>query len=100
MDATFQKCLIPFLFLAVNIVAGVLSMTVPSEEEQHTKAANMTLHPEFDPTFGSDDLCMIKVHFFHGRNYIKPIRASKGYVSDRSHTRQAKKIRTYLRVGT
>ena len=66
MDGTFQKFpsslfLIPFLFLAVNIVAGVLSMTVPSEEEQHTKAANMTMHPEFDPTFGSDDLCMIKV---------------------------------------
>ena len=63
MDGTFQKCLTPFLFLAVNIVAGVLSMTVPSEAEQHTKAANMTIHPEFDPTFGSDDLCMIKVHF-------------------------------------
>ena len=61
MDGTFQKCLTLFLFLAVNIVAGVLSMTVPSEEEQHTKAANMTIHPEFDPTFGSDDLCMIKV---------------------------------------
>ena len=59
-----MSSLIPFLFLAVNIVAGVLSMTVPSEEEQHTKAANMTLHPEFDPTFGSDDLCMIEVHFF------------------------------------
>ena len=47
----------------VKIVAGVLDVNEvnSSQGEQYRNASKITIHPEFDTSFVSDDICMIKV---------------------------------------
>ena len=48
---------------AVKIVAGALNLNKADTGmvEQHRDASKVIIHPEFDTTFLSDDICMIKV---------------------------------------
>jgi len=48
---------------AVRVVAGVMDLNEASiaSGEQHKNASKLIIHPSFDATFLSDDICMIKV---------------------------------------
>ena len=47
----------------MRVVAGVLDLSEASiaSGEQHKNASKLIIHPRFDATFLSDDICMIKV---------------------------------------
>ena len=51
--------------IAIKVVAGVMDINEATSGlgEQHKNASKLIIHPDFDASFNSDDICMIKVIF-------------------------------------
>ena len=49
--------------IAIKVVAGVMDVNEATSGlgEQHKNASKLIIHPDYDATFISDDICMIKV---------------------------------------
>ena len=61
-----------FFWKAVKIVAGALNLNQAETGmgKQHRDASKVIIHPEFDTTFLSDDMCMIKVNLDHFMSHM------------------------------
>lgn len=60
--------------IEVKIVAGAFDLNQPTDNEHHSNASKLIIHPEFDPTFLSDDICMIQTEeAFEWSSNVQPI---------------------------
>ena len=61
-----------FFWKAVKIVAGALNLNQAETGmgKQHRDASKVIIHPEFDTSFLSDDMCMIKVNSDHFMSHM------------------------------